>query len=90
MGAPTHVRKAVAASGTETFTQFPANTTVHLQPGSGGTMTCKVKVHENDTAVDLDPTSTSFSSAATRVLLGPVHSIIVTAATAAGHVSISY
>jgi hypothetical protein len=90
MGAPTHVRKTVAASGTETFTQLPSNTTVHIQPGSGGTMTAKIKVHASDTAIDLDPNTTTYSAAATRVLLGPVHSIIVTAATAAGAASVSY
>lgn len=90
MGAPTHVRKAVAASGTETITTLPANATVHMQPGGGGTMTAKVKVHADDVAIDLDPTTTTYSAAATRVLLGPVHSLIVTAATAAGAVSVSF
>lgn len=91
MSEPTFLRRAVAAGASVTITGLPARATIHIQPGSGGTMTAKVRAHEGDvTTTDLDPTSTSFSAAATRVTMGPLHSLIVSAATAEGAVSISY
>lgn len=90
MGAPTSVRKRVAASGTESLYTFPAGTSVQVEPGSGGTMTVKVRVHANSALVDLDPDTPSFSAAATRALLGPVHEIQFAAATADGFGSVAY
>lgn len=90
MGAPTSVRKRVPAGSTERFFTFPANTTIQVGPGSGGTMTVKVRVHPDSDLVDLDPDATSFSSAATRVLLGPVYEIQFAAASADGFASIAY
>lgn len=90
MGAPTSVRKRVAASATETLRGFPANTTVQIEPGSGGTMTCKVRAHEGSAFVDIDPDNTSFSAAATYALHGPVDAIQFGATTADGFGSIAF
>ena len=90
MGVPTSVRREVAASGTASVFQIPAHSTVGIEPGAGGTMTVKVKIHPDSPLVDLDPDETSFSAAATKVIQGPVYEIQFAAATAAGFGSVAY
>lgn len=90
MGAPASVRKAVASGATASVYTIPANSTIQIEPGSGGTMTCKVRAHPDSALVDLDPDATSFSAAATRAILGPVYEIQFAAANAAGFGSVAY
>jgi hypothetical protein len=90
MGVPATARRAIAAAATYTFTDLPAGTTVAIYPGSGGTMTAKVRLTSEDALIDLDPDTPTYSAAATRVLLGPVKELVFAAATAAGVGSIAY
>lgn len=90
MGAPTSVRRSVAASGTASVFTVPALSTVGIEPGAGGTMTVRVRVHPDSPLVDLDSTTPSYNAAATRVIMGPVHEIQFSATTAAGFGSVSY
>lgn len=90
MGAPTSVRREVAAGGSASVFTIPANSTVGIEPGAGGTMACQVRVHPDSPLVDLDSTTASYSAAATRVIHGPVYEIRFTATTAAGFGSVAY
>lgn len=90
MGAPTSVRKAVAAAGVASVFTIPANSTVGIEPGAGGTMTCKVRVHPDSPLIDLDPDSVTFTASASRAILGPVYEIQFAAATADGFGSVAY
>jgi hypothetical protein len=90
MGAPASMRKAVAAAGTASFYNIPAPATVCVEPGSGGTMTVKVRVHPNSALVDLDADTTAVAAAAVRTLMSPVYEIQFGAATAAGDGSVAF
>lgn len=90
MGAPTSVRRAVAAGGSANVFEIPANSTVGIEPGAGGTMTCQVRIHPDSPLVDLDSTTANYSSASHRVIHGPVYEIRWTATTAAGFGSVAY
>jgi len=88
MGAPTSVRRAVAAGSNASVFEIPANSTIGIEPGAGGTMTCQVRVHPDSPLVDLD--SASYSAATHRAILGPVFEVRFTAATAAGAGTVAY
>lgn len=90
MGAPTSVRRIVTTSAPQSVFSIPANSTVGVEPGAGGTMTVKVRVHPDSPLIDLDADTASFSAAATRVTLGPVYEIQFAAATATGAGSVAY
>lgn len=90
MGAPTSVRRIVAAGASESVFTIPANSTIGIEPGAGGTMTCQVRVHPDSPLVDLDSTSPSYSAAATRAIQGPVFEVRFSAATASGGGSVAY
>ena len=90
MGAPTSVRRAVAASGSASVFGIPANSTIGIEPGAGGTMTCRVRVHPDSPLVDLDPATPSFSAAAVRAIHGPLFEVQFAAATADGAGSVAY
>lgn len=91
MGAPTSVRKQVTFSGqpVSIFT-IPANSTIQVEPGAGGSMTCKVRVHPDSALIDLDPDTASFSASASRAILGPVYEIQFAALVADGFGSVAY
>lgn len=90
MGAPTSVRKQVAAAGTASIYTIPANSTIQIEPGAGGSMTCKVRVHADSALIDLDPDAVSFTASASRAILGPVYEIQFAAVTADGFGSVAY
>ena len=90
MGAPTSVRRLVAVGTPESIFSIPANSTIGIEPGAGGTMTCQVRVHPDSPLVDLDSSTASYSAASHRAIQGPVFEVRFTAVTAAGAGSAAY
>lgn len=90
MGAPASVRRAVAVGTPQSIFTIPAHSTIQIEPGSGGSMTCKVRAHPDSELVDLDPDATSFSAVATRAILGPVYEVQFAASVADGFGSVAY
>lgn len=90
MGVPTSVRKAVAIDGTASVFQIPRRSSVMVQPGSGGTMTCQIRLHPDDVLVDIEPGTTSYSAAKVIYLSGPAYEVRFTAAVAEGAGSVAY
>ena len=74
----------VASGGTSTITNVRAPATVFVNPGSGGTMTCKCRVTPGGTLVDIDPDTASYSADAMFTLNSPVYEIVFGATTQAG------
>lgn len=90
MGAPASVRRIVASGATASVFEIPANSTIGIEPGSGGTMTCQVRVHPDSPLVDLDSAAATFTSNAHRAIHGPVYEVRFAASGAAGAGSVSY
>lgn len=90
VGAPASVRRAVPAGQSASVFTVPAFSTISIEPGAGGTMTCQVRVHPDSPLIDLDPATPSFSANATRAIMGPVAEVRFTAVTAAGSGSVAY
>lgn len=90
MGAPTAVRKQVTAGSTASVFNVPAHSGIAIVPGSGGTMSAKVRLHPDGSLIDLDPATASFAAAATYALLGPVYEVQFGATTADGFGTVTY
>ena len=90
MGAPASVRRIVQAGQSGSVFDVPPHSTISIEPGAGGTMTCQVRIHPDSPLIDLDPLTPSYSVPTIRAVHGHIVEVRFSAATQPGAGAVAF